>query len=116
MIPLTSIKRVFKQHSQNHISQEAVIRVKDFLEEILNHFAREIEKEFHRYNEIRRLQGLRKKKRIPAWIVCKVSTKFLNAVANLNRGSQSLGVVSLGGEINETRISPPKPAGGKNEH
>ncbi|MCD6477875.1 MAG: hypothetical protein J7K87_02630 [Candidatus Aenigmarchaeota archaeon] len=98
MIPLSSIRNALKQNSDHHITQEAVVRAKDFLEIMLREFATEVEREFNEYNDSRRRQGLRKKKRIPAWIVRSVSTKFLNRISDNDMGSQVEKSVSPGGE------------------
>jgi len=98
VIPIAPIRKILRQQFSHHISQEAIVRVKDFVEDILIEFAKEIDEEFKRYNNLRIKQGLRCKKRIPVWLVNKVSNKFLNMNGTVYVGSQSSEVVNPDGE------------------
>ncbi|MEA2054703.1 MAG: hypothetical protein U9O96_06305 [Candidatus Thermoplasmatota archaeon] len=92
------IKEILNQECNSHqISVEAVIKTRDFLEEITTRLAKEGIKEMDKYNEGRKIQGLKEIKRLPAWVVEKVTHNILKQIDDTNIGFRSEEVVSLGG-------------------
>ena len=97
MIPLKPIREILKQDCPYHVSNEAVILLRDKLEEIARAIKQESIKEFERYNNHRRTQGLSPKKRLNRWAIMKGHHNALKQESNTEMGLQSNGVVSPGG-------------------
>ena len=102
MIPLKPVKRIFGQHCPHQITTEALVELKNSLEEIAAYLAMEAGREFEELNKHREKLGLRRLKRLNGWAVEKASEKVLKRLRFNGMGLQSNGVVSPGGgKMNE---------------
>ena len=110
-IPLNSIRRIMERHCPYHISMEAIILLRDMIEEIAANITIDVVKNFEEMNEFRKIQGLRKLKRLNAWAVknSNYNKTIINALKNKNKGLQSQGVVTPGGGKMPACINTAKP-------
>jgi len=107
LIPLKPIKEILNQEcNSRQISIGAVIQTRDFLERVTTRLAKEAIKEMDKYNEGRKIQGLRGIKRLPAWIMEEITHNILKQLDVTNVGFQSGEVGSLGDEIMSVNKSP----------
>jgi len=89
-IPLNTIKELMRRHCPYHISMEAVITLRDLLEDIASKTIIEAVKKFEDLNNHREKQGLSRLKRLNAWAVknSNFPKRFINSQKNKNRGLQ----------------------------
>ena len=99
MIPLGPIRKILKQDCPYHVSNEAVIMLRDKIEEIARAIKEESIKEFERYNDHRRAQGLPPKKRLNRWAIMKGHSNALKQKSDNGVGLQSNGAASPGDEM-----------------
>jgi len=99
LIPLKPLRELLKQDCPYDVSNEAVILLRDKLEEIARAIKQESIKEFERYNDHRRTQGLPPKKRLNRWAIMKGHRNALKQESNTGMGLQSYGAVSPGGKV-----------------
>lgn len=104
MIPLKPIREILKQDCPYHVSNEAVILLRDKLEEIAWAIKQESIKEFERYNNYRRTQGLSPKKRLNRWAIMKGHHNALKQKSDNGMGLQSNGAVSPGDEMPTDKV------------
>jgi len=122
MLPTKPVRDILKQHCPYHITAEAIIESKHFLEAMMAYLSMEANKEFEGLNERREKLGLPRLKRLNLWSVKKASEKVLKRLEFNDTGLQSNGFVSLGGENmsadkNATKSAKEKcrDSGGENE-
>jgi len=105
-IPFHSVKRIMDRHCPHHISTEAVLTLRDLLEEIASKVTIESVRRFENLNKCREGQGLRPLKRLNAWAVravmdsknSKSNKEFINGLKNKNKGLQPEGIVIPGSD------------------
>ena len=110
-IPLNSIRRIMERHCPYHISMEAIILLRDMIEEIAANITIDVVKNFEEMNEFRKIQGLRKLKRLNAWAVKNSNfvITFINSHNNKNKGFQSEGIVIPGSDNMSAQTIAAKP-------
>lgn len=109
-IPLNSVRKIMKKHCPHHISTEAVIKLRDMLEEIALKIAKSAVEEFDKLNRNRECQGLRPLKRLNSWCIHNAYIiNYLKSNTIKNWGLQSQGVVNPGGENMPAGINTAKP-------
>lgn len=107
MLPLKPMKEALRQECNgHHISQEAAWALKEIMEDLMKRISFQAAREFEQLNRQRMRQGLPPLKRLNAWAV----RNALKPVHDIVLGSQSSGVVSLGGEEMSTQANTTKSA------
>ena len=97
VISLHSIRRIMEKYCSYHISMEAIILLRDMIEENATNITVDVVKNFEEMNECRKIQGLRKLKRLNAWAVknSNYSKTIINVLKNKNERLQSSGLQLL---------------------
>lgn len=95
-LPLRPIKTILGQNCPFHISEEATIIMRNFLECILNQVRNYSIKNFEELNSNRERQGLRTLKRLNGCTMKKACDNILKANSVNNMGLQSQEIASLG--------------------
>jgi|GEM_PF-2455571 hypothetical protein len=109
-IPLNTIRKIIEKYCSYHISTEAVIKLRDVLEEIASKIAKSAVEEFDKLNRNREYQGLRPLKRLNSWCISKAYIiNYLKSNNIKNWGLQSNGVVNPDGENMPAGKSTAKP-------
>ncbi|HEC77080.1 MAG TPA: hypothetical protein ENI33_07485 [Thermoplasmatales archaeon] len=111
-IPLSSIRRIMERYCPYHISMEAVMALRNLIEEITSKITMDAVEKFEKMNKCREAHGLSKLKRLNAWAVknSEYNINIINGKQNMmNEGLQSQGVVTLGGGKMPAGINTAKP-------
>lgn len=110
-ISLHSIRKIVEKHCPYHISVEAIIALRDMVEEIASNIAIDAVRKFEELNENREKQGLRRLKRFSPWAIknSDYNKTIINILKNKNMGLQSQGVATPGGENMPAGINTAKP-------
>ena len=98
MIPLNPVRRLISDNCPYHVSLEAVMGLRDFLENIAGEMAGSAADELKKLNQGRERQGLKPLKRLNGWVVRKVCDNVLNGDTVKDRGLQSTVIVGPGGK------------------
>jgi hypothetical protein len=77
-IPLNTVRRILKEHIKGDVTQEGVIYVRDFLQDMLIQLADNCAVEQERTNLLREQLGIRKCKRIDKSVFINLSTQLFN--------------------------------------
>ena len=110
-IPLHSIRRIMEKHCPYHISMEAVMTLRNLLEEIVSKMTIDAVKKFEEMNECREKQGLSRLKRLNAWAIknSEYNINIINSQKMRIRGYNPEGVVIPGGENMPAGTNTAKP-------
>ena len=97
-LPLKPIRNLLAQGCPNHmhISDDAIVALRDSLEDIIHLVGCTSTREFEELNRNRERQGLRRLKRLNAWVIEKVAQKIINGSAISSMGSQPAMIGNLG--------------------
>ena len=98
MIPLNPIRQLMIDNCPYHVSVEAVMGLRDFLEDIIGIMTGTAAEEFKKINKDRERQGLKPLKRLNGWVLKKVCDNVLNGDAIKVMGLQSTVIVGPGGK------------------
>ncbi len=85
-LPLRPIKRIIKQVLDGQISQDGYLYLKEVLETVATDFVDNVKEEFWERNQIRKIHGLPKFKRIPSSIFKRFSVKVYKTTEDFNDG------------------------------
>jgi len=87
--PKNPIKEILSQEcSPYQISVEAVIQIKNFLEELTGIVASLAKEKMETYNTSRKVQGVGGIKRLPIWITEEITHNLLKQIKDYNMGLQ----------------------------
>jgi|GEM_PF-6962792 len=96
VLPLAPIRDLLTRNCSFHISDTAIVILRDNIEDIIRQVGHESLEEFERLNSNRQRQGLRPLKRLNGWSIRKACDKILKQDADSDWGLQSTGIVGLG--------------------
>jgi len=109
-LPLKPIRDLLEQGFPNHmhISDDAIVALRDTLEDIIQYIGYESIKEFERLNSNRERQGLRRLRRLNHWAVKSAAQKIINEDSIFNMGSQPAMIENHGDTMHrhETATKP----------
>jgi hypothetical protein len=98
-LPLEPIRQILKEESNiNQISVDAVVELRDFLEYITIRLSEEASREMVKFNKSREWHGLKKKRRLPRWIIKEATNNVLKKIANKETGSRFAEIRNPGGK------------------
>lgn len=109
MLPLKPLSRMLRQNCHYHISSEAIVLLRNILEELVYEIRRNALKEFEEMNNRREQQGLPLLKRLNSWALRKAIDNILKSNSDNGMGLQSNGAVSPGGDKMVTDKNATKP-------
>jgi len=95
-LPLKPIRDLLARDCPFHISDTAIVALRDALESIIHQVGHESLEQFERLNSNRKRQGLRRLKRLNAWVIEKAAQKIINGSAISSMGSQPAMIGNLG--------------------
>lgn len=107
VIPLNPIRKILEQYCSHHISDEAVRKLRDSLEDIAHNISAHAEKEFKRLNECREKQGLRRLKRLNEWAVFLTIKNIIKGQKDIDTGLQPEEIVNPGGKMHVHATAEP---------
>jgi len=108
-LPLESIRQILKKECDSYqVSLEAVVGLRDFLEQVTIGLAREASEEMVKYNRNRERNGLRKKKRLPGWITKRITNNVLKKISYKKMGFWPRETENPGGTMS-TKTEATKP-------
>lgn len=109
-IPLKPLRKILGQNCPFPISNDAVVLLRDSLEDVISYVGSVSLKEFEDLNHYRKRQGLRPLKGLNGWSIRKACDKILKRDADSDWGLQSTGIVGPGGDTMYTHIQATKSA------
>ena len=98
LLPLTPIRNLLVQNCPFHLSDDAIISLRDILEDIIHMTCYGSIQEFEELNSNRERQGLPRLKRLNSWAIKRAAKKIINDSTILSMGSQPAMIGSLDGE------------------
>jgi len=110
-LPLTPIRDLLTQDCPGsmHITDDAIIALRDSLEDIIQYIGYESVKEFERLNRNRKQQGLRRLKRLNSWSIERAVQKIINGETISYIGSRSAMIENLGDIVHKhENVTKPK--------
>jgi len=111
MIPLNPIRKIIiAEDSSCHISMEAVMVLRDVIEELARDIVNGALQEFQKRNSNRARQGLHPLKRIDAWAIKEANAKVLKQQKDNHTGSQPAMIGGPGGKKMSTQTKATKSA------
>lgn len=110
VIPLGPIREIIAKNSPYDISMQAVVGLRDIIEELAKDIVNSALQEFQKRNSNRARQGLRHLKRIDVWAIKEASGKVLKAQIDNDIGSQSAMIGGQGGKKMSTQTKATKSA------
>jgi len=96
VLPLAPIRDLLTRNCSFHISDTAIVILRDNIEDIIRQVGHESLEEFERLNSNRKRQGLRPLKRLNGYVVRRACGNVLKQDADSDLGLQSAGIVGLG--------------------
>ena len=108
IISINWLRKLITQECSYHVSEESLVELRDFIEEIVRKIVVEAVKEFEELNTRRKMQGLRELRRLNKYSVKRAIDNVFNGCINVDTGLRSCRDVSPGGK--KCQKLPPKSA------
>lgn len=88
-LPIAPIRALLAEDCTCHISDEAITKLRDTLEDVIHKVGHESLREFEKLNSNRERQGLRRLRRLNTWAIEKAAQKIINEEIISYTGSES---------------------------
>jgi hypothetical protein len=115
-LPLEPIKQILKDGcNANQVSVEAIVDLRDFLEQISITLSKQAAGEMVKLNRSRERHGLEEQRRLPGWIIKKATNNVLSKIDFKNTGSRFTEIENPDGNTMSTERKAVKSAKEKHD-